>query len=291
MFGYILPDKPNMYMKDYYFYRSFYCGLCKLTGKMYGTLARGGVNYDVTFIDILLHGLAKREYKYTEEVCILNPFQKKSILCDNPISRKVASFNILLLEFKWKDDKRDGMSGKKRIAGRFFKRKAKKARKELPEVAKILDKAFEEQGKAEAIEGISIDRVADPFARAMSDVCRELAGEDYSLPLGNITYGLAKYIYILDAIDDFDSDKKRGEFNPFRNMYPEITSQKELVEQKGDDLNYIIGATIDNINDNYKLLAVFGTEGIITNTLWYGLRAGAKRIMYKEKEKCQEIRF
>ena len=32
MFGYVVPDKMNMFMKDFYSYRGFYCGLCVKTG-------------------------------------------------------------------------------------------------------------------------------------------------------------------------------------------------------------------------------------------------------------------
>ena len=291
MFGYILPDKPNMYMKDYYFYRSIYCGLCFLTKKIYGNFARIGVNYDLVFIDALLHGLRVREYESEEKVCIANPIQKKAVLKDNPISRKVTTLNVLLLEFKAKDDKRDGVELKKKIAGAFFRKKAKKARKILPEIAEILDKAFIEQEKAEKTEGVSIDRAAHPFAVAIADCICNLAGEESSRILWKLTYDLGKYVYLMDAIDDFESDIKKGSFNPFRSEYSDCKTKSDLIDKAGDDLWFLINATINSVKENYKELPVFGTEGIITNTLWFGLRTGAEKIMNKEIEKCQKTRF
>lgn len=291
MFGYILPDKPNMYMKDYYFYRSIYCGLCFLTKKIYGNVARIGVNYDLVFIDALLHGLRVREYESEEKVCIANPFKKKAVLKDNPISRKVTTLNVLLLEFKGKDDRRDGVDLKKKIAGAFFKRKAKKARKILPEIAVILDKAYIQQEEVEKIEGVSIDRAAHPFAVAIADCVCHLAEEDASQTLWKIVYDLGKYVYLMDAIDDFESDVKKKEFNPFKYENPECKTKADLIEKIGDDLWFLINATIKSIKENYENLPVFGTEGIITNTLWFGLRTGAEKIMNKETEKCQKTRF
>ncbi len=290
MFGYILPDKPNMYMKDYTFYRSFYCGLCKGTGCKYGCLARLGVNYDATFIDILLHGVQVTDYEYKQEGCIIDPFRKKAVLKTNPISEKVAAFNILLMDFKGKDDRRDEKVGIKRLAARLFKRKAKKARKELPEIASILDKAAIRQEEAERTVGLSVDRLADPFASAMQNSVKVLAAEAYSEELGRIVYDLGKFIYVMDGIDDFEDDLKKGRFNPFKAQYPEAVTKAQLLES-GDDLSFLVEATIDNITENYKHLKVFGTEGIITNTFWYGLRARADKVMDKECKKCQKIRF
>jgi len=65
MYGYILPDKPNMYFKDYALFRAFYCGLCKVLGAEYGQSARLTVNYDMAFIAALAHSFlgVSPEYK------------------------------------------------------------------------------------------------------------------------------------------------------------------------------------------------------------------------------------
>ena len=95
----------------------------------------------------------------------------------------------------------------------------------------------------------------------------------------------------MDAIDDFESDVKKKEFNPFKYENPECKTKADLIEKIGDDLWFLINATINSIKENYENLPVFGTEGIITNTLWFGLRTGAEKIMNKETEKCQKTRF
>ena len=57
MFGYVLPDKPNMFMKDYAEYRAFYCGLCKSIGKKCSEVMRFTTNYDITFLNVLYHAI------------------------------------------------------------------------------------------------------------------------------------------------------------------------------------------------------------------------------------------
>jgi hypothetical protein len=50
MFGYILPEKPEMKIKDYELFRAYYCGVCKSIGKRHGLLERFTLNYDSAFL-------------------------------------------------------------------------------------------------------------------------------------------------------------------------------------------------------------------------------------------------
>jgi hypothetical protein len=40
MFGYVVPHKPELKVKELDFYKSVYCGVCKQAGKKYGRLMR-----------------------------------------------------------------------------------------------------------------------------------------------------------------------------------------------------------------------------------------------------------
>ena len=53
MFGYVLPDKPNMFVRDYTLFRAYYCGLCHAMKKEAGQISRLSVNYDAAFISLL----------------------------------------------------------------------------------------------------------------------------------------------------------------------------------------------------------------------------------------------
>lgn len=291
MFGYILPDKPNMYVKDYNLYRAYYCGLCVATKKQYGNLARFLINYDVTFIDILIHGLKGEVSHFREGVCVLNPVRKKAIAEPDAISRDTVHLNILLAEFKNRDDRSDAPSVKNKIAGLFLARKRRKARKALPQVAAILDKAFVEEDALERAKTASIDRAADAFSQAMRDIFKELIGTAYTEDVGVIAYNLAKFVYLMDAIDDFEADTAQNGYNVLRYMYPSAKTRGKLLEQASDELTAMTNGILASINEAYENVKITVNEGVVTNTLWFGLRARAKSIMNKECDKCQKIRF
>ena len=73
MFGYVIPDKMNMFMKDYYNYKAYYCGLCKRIGKDCGQLMRISTNYDMVFFDMFCHSIMEIKPTYHDEPCILYP--------------------------------------------------------------------------------------------------------------------------------------------------------------------------------------------------------------------------
>ena len=57
MFGYVVMNRPEMKIKDYDLYRSFYCGLCRELRERYGISGQITLTYDLTFVILLLSGL------------------------------------------------------------------------------------------------------------------------------------------------------------------------------------------------------------------------------------------
>ena len=273
-------------MKDYALYKCFYCGMCKsIREKHKSNLLRLSVNYDMTFINILFHGITKQEMAFKEEACVLNPFKKKSVLKTDPVSETCVYLNTLLADFKTRDDLLDSPSFSKRFLRFFFKRKIKQAQKELPEVAKLLEIAYTKQVEVEKNDRATFDQASIPFAECMQGIFQAILGENYSESVGELAFFLAKYVYLLDAVDDFEKDVKKGEFNPFK-RYGDAKNKVELINKHGDELKEILNGLLFCVKDAYSHIPVFNTESIITNTLWYGLGARAREIFDKEKRKC-----
>lgn len=88
MFGYVIPDKQNMYIKDFNVFQAFYCGLCKTLGKTGSQITRLCTNYDMTFYNVLLHSLCDCDVRFERKVCLYN-CRKKVVDC----SRRVVLEN------------------------------------------------------------------------------------------------------------------------------------------------------------------------------------------------------
>lgn len=56
MFGYVRPAPERMTAEERELFRAMYCGLCHTLKRRYGQVARWILNYDLTFLAILLAG-------------------------------------------------------------------------------------------------------------------------------------------------------------------------------------------------------------------------------------------
>ena len=287
MFGYILPDKPNLYMKDYGLYRAFYCGLCHETGHCQGQCMRFGVGYDITFLSILFHGVKHEELHFKRKACVAKPFVKTTIVVDSPLQVQCCHLNALLLDFKAKDDLADSKhKGGKRLIRGAIRRQVNKARKALPQVAAILDEAFVDQQKVERVHPANWLVAADPFACCMQEIALAMAPQGGE-PLAEVAYGLGQFVYLMDALDDYDKDVAKGEYNPLYLAY-QADNKRALLAANEAELRTQIDELIARIKEAYRQVAIFDTEGIVTNTLWYGLRARSEQLLDKECKKCQK---
>ena len=60
MFGSIVCNKKELTKEELERYQSTYCGLCRAIKNRYGQIERIALNYDMTFLAILLNGLDER---------------------------------------------------------------------------------------------------------------------------------------------------------------------------------------------------------------------------------------
>ena len=290
MFGYVLPDKPNMFMKDYAQYRAFYCGLCKSIGKKCGQLMRFSTNYDITFLNVLYHALFDVDVLIKEETCVLGPFKKKPIVKDDEYTQTIIDINNILGHYKCVDDIIDDKSASKWMFDKMLlKKHYKRSKKNLDKIDELVKHGYEDLRELERDNCASIDRVADPFANIMKGIAKELFEDKYTEDIGEMMYALGKWVYLVDAIDDIDDDFKEKKFNLFLVNYDYIDKKSFLIENNSK-LSYALQNCYKTICENFEKIKVKKYEGVLTNILWYGIKAKTDEILSRS-EKCKKIRI
>ena len=126
MFGYVKINKMDLTFREYEHYRGYYCGLCKCLKDNHGEISRLSLNYDITFLVLVLTSVYKPKSKVIEEGCITNPFKKKKKII-NEITEYAASMNVLLAYYKLEDNYKDDKGMKDILAYNVYKGKLKKA--------------------------------------------------------------------------------------------------------------------------------------------------------------------
>ena len=283
MFGYVKTDLPNMYVKDTVLYKAMYCGLCKGIGRTCGQKARFLLNYDLTFLSVFLHNLCNRDVEIKKERCVVHHIVKRPVALPDDLTDRIAYLNVILARYKLSDDVIDG--GKGRLKRAFFNGAYKKAKNREPVLDEIVKTRYEELLGYERACSDSVDIVADPFGNMMKDVIKELAGEYADENVLTLSYDLGKWIYLIDALDDFDKDKKKKEFNVFINAYGDVNTKEELIKEKGGELSAIFGGVLSEIYELTEKIGYRFNHDLISNVLRRGLTAETKRIM--ENKKCR----
>lgn len=271
MFGYVIPDKPNMYIKDFNLYRAYYCGLCKSIGKKYGNILRLSTNYDMTFLAIFADAVLGGEPIIKKETCILNPVTKRPIVKENKVLDRVTDINILFIHYKLQDDIYDENKLSKKIADKVLLRRAyKKARKKEKEIDQLLDSGFKKLNVLESSKEKSIDKVSDVFATILAQVSGLVLGDKKSEYTYDIFYELGKIVYLIDAIDDIEDDFKNKEYNVFLEDY-DFKDKKTFLEEQKEKLEFILINCYVSIKKSLENIELGFSEGVIVNILWYGI--------------------
>lgn len=286
MFGYVIPDKNNMYVKDFNVFQAYYCGLCKALAKTGSPITRFCTNYDTTFYNVLLHSIAKREVSFDRRWCLING-KKKPVVLPDELTLKIADISVMLVYYNAEDDVTDGKSSRALIKWRLALRK-RKAAKRLPSVDKLMRESFFRLNKLEKERCANIDMVADCFASLMRDITRELVETDDTID--TFTYNLGRLVYLFDAVDDIEKDTQKKRYNPILLNYGACENKTEYFEKNAEELGFLLRSTYNRLVGSYNDMDIVIGEGVLSNTVYLGLNMQLERLL-KGEQKCQLTRL
>ena len=246
MFGYVKINKMDLTFREYEHYRGYYCGLCKCLKNNHGEISRLSLNYDITFLVLILTSVYRPKSNIIEEGCITNPFKKKKKII-NEITEYAASMNVLLAYYKLEDNLKDDNKLKDKVAYTMYKGILKSAYEKYPKKAEFIKEQLEILYNLEKAKNTNIDLVSNTFGNLMSEIFAYKQDENES-EIRRIGFNIGKYIYLLDAYEDLDKDYKNGSYNPFIDY---IDKKEELKLRVDKLISMSLGMVckgIDNLN-------------------------------------------
>ena len=224
MFGYVMIDKPELKVKEFYRYKAYYCGLCRELKEEYGFRGRMTLTYDMTFLVMFLTSLYESETREVASHCPLHPVKKIPML-QNEITEYGAKMNILLTYFKFEDDRKDDNSLAGAAGMRLFRKKAELISREYKRQAHAIQKQLKVLADYEQAEEENLDLVAGAFGTLMEElfVWKE---DQWEEELRKFGFYLGKFIYIMDAYDDLPKDLKTNSYNPLKAVSRKCRNQE-----------------------------------------------------------------
>ena len=139
MFGYVRPAMDKLSEEDLDRFEAVYCGLCYELEDRYGFFARCILNYDFTFLAILL---SEQKMDCAGFRCACKGFCKRKRLLSAPALARTADESVILTYWKIRDEVADGgfwHASAFRILRLLFKRSYRKAARLQPAFAKAVE--------------------------------------------------------------------------------------------------------------------------------------------------------
>ena len=137
-----------------------------------------------------------------------------------PALERTADASVILTYWKLQDSVADERGGKKLAAlllAAMMKPAYRKAAAARPDYDRSAQEHLSRLSRLEGEQCPSIDRTADAFACLLRDAA-EGNGEQERV-LEQILYHVGRWIYLVDARDDLEEDRKQGKYNPLLLRY------------------------------------------------------------------------
>lgn len=217
MFGYLAADLRFLEEEQAKRYKACYCGLCHTLKMRHGQLTRLTLNYDLTFLVLLLGSLYEPEETSSQGRCLVHPWEEKSWWYSEA-GFYAADMNVMLAYLKCMDNWRDDSNLISLAEAAALKKAYLSLAERYPRQHSAMLSALNELSSLENAGIEDADAASAAFGRFMAEllVWRE---DRWSATLRAMGEALGRFIYIMDAVMDLDRDTFRNSYNPFRRYY------------------------------------------------------------------------
>ena len=278
MFGYVRPPLQDLPAEETARFRRMYCGLCHTLGERYGQAARCILNYDFTYLAILL--APPEEEKCSVSRCAVKGFRKNAYRVSDEAMALAADESVILAYWQLRDGvaDHDWLHGLKyRSLSVVLEPAYEKAAALRPEYDALVRRQLQLLDKLEQENCGSIDRAADAFAMLLSGAAQEVDDPVHRRVLEQLLYHLGRWVYLMDAADDLKKDAASGNYNPLALRYG-LTEGNWTTEARSE-----FAATLDHsihmMTTAYELWNFGVWTPILETTLYTGLFRVGKAVL------------
>lgn len=272
MLGYVNIVKNLLSPEEQNIYKGYYCGVCKSIGERYGQIPRLALSYDAVFLAMILSSLSEMPEAIVNEHCIVHPIKETPTVKGDPALDYAADMLLILGYFNFLDDMEDehrlrGMMGKAALKGAY-----ERIQDKYPDTCSTISESLSDLAQLEKSKSGNLDLLTEVFGRMLAAVFKGYSkNEREARVLESLGLNLGKWIYLMDALDDFEKDEKSGSYNPLRYRAREM-----------EGLDALLFGYLGQVSKAVDLLDIRKNKGIIDNILWFGLRARTEILLEKE---------
>lgn len=245
MFGYVRPHAPDLKLREYEYYRGVYCGLCRAMGHCTGQCSRLALSYDLVFLALTRLALSggnpakdqpSRPVRFEKKRCLPHPLRPRASLEAGEVTDYTACAAAVLGYYKLLDDKSDENGAKKWRASLLLpwsKRQCQRAERRYGSLSDAITSGMSALSDMEAAGLPSLDEPAAAFGEALGALFAFGLNDSSARVAHHIGYHVGRWLYMIDAADDYEADLRAHRPNPLARLYREtgLTDEaRELLE-------------------------------------------------------------
>ena len=261
MFGYVIANSKNLSEDEKNRYRAVYCGLCRSLKKRHGQFGRLTLNYDMTFLVLVLNSLYEPELSKGAERCVVHPCHEHCYLsCE--ITDYAADMNVALAYLNQLDNWHDDRNLISLFFSRILKKKYLAVKARYPRQCEAMERCIKRLSDLEKRGMQDPDAASHCFGELMGEIF--VMREDRWAPsLRAMASSLGEFIYLQDAVIDLPADLRRHRYNPLAALKKDGRSDIYFK----DILTMLIG----NCTMDFEKLPLVEDVSIMRNILYSGV--------------------
>lgn len=212
MFGIMTVNAADLSDEEKDRYRELYCGLCRTLKLRGGERSRACLTYDLTFLVMLYHSLYEPEEDHGETRCPQHPIEAHRY-SSSAYTDYAADLSIALAYHKLEDDWHDDHAAVARAGTTLLAKPYREARKSIPQQCAIIEQACAEMRALEQAPDTPPDAVGNRFGRLLGELFARNS-DPWETALRRMGYAIGRFVYLMDAVIDYDDDCESGSYNP-----------------------------------------------------------------------------
>lgn len=277
MFGYVSINPQALTEEDMKRFRAAYCGLCHVLSERYGNAGRITLSNDMTFLSLVLGALYEPMETAISERCMLHPIKKHD--CAFTVATGYAAdMNVILAYHKCLDDMHDEHALRGRAGCAALKKAYAQVEARYPVQCETVKTSLEKLSALEKEKSTDLDALSK-LSGQMLGACFGWKDDVFKPHLMEMGDALGRFIYLMDAYEDYDSDMRHGQFNPLVEMHAQEDYEERIEE--------ILTMQIAACARAFEFLPIEQDEKLIRNILYSGIWGKFAYLRKKRKETKQ----
>ncbi len=258
MFGFVTANWKELDASQRERYGAVYCGICRSIHSRASGLARVTLSYDMAFLALLHMSLYEPEERAGKNRCMLHASPPTPWIANACIDY-AADMNVALAYYKAMDDVQDEGKPSAKLLAKALKPHLEPVEARFPRQCAAIRECIVQLNALEEAGTENPDLPASCFGRLMAELM-VWTDDQWSETLRSLGFWLGRFIYLADAMLDYDRDKRKKQYNPL--LFREKDPQKWK--------EYLVLA-MARCTESYEKLPLVQDKALLDNIVYSGV--------------------